>query len=77
MTQGRATMLLLLFSQSYDSLSIDHRCNYKFLYLFKKHLDSSSEEVSCTVAVKNLWSTKHKTKGMENISLGNYSAEKK
>jgi len=45
--------------------------------LFKKHLDSSSEKVSCTVAVKNLWSTKHKTKGMENISLGNYSAEKK
>jgi len=44
--------------------------------LFKKHLDSSSEKVSCTVAVKNLWSTKHKTKGMENISLGNYSAEK-
>jgi len=35
------------------------------------------KKVSCTVAVKNLWSTKHKTKGMENISLGNYSAEKK
>jgi len=71
MTQSRATMLLLLFSQPYDSLSIDHRCNYKFLYLFKKHLDSSSEEVSCTVAVQKIMEHQTQNRRNENISLGN------